>query len=87
MVKPGAQYAMPSLRLMTGLNVSLRILIISGCRLMASSVALAVLFKVVTEKVVILWDRDKHCCALTKMPGKNIISIGLLSRLFQDLKL
>ena len=51
-VKPNAQYAMPSLKLMTGLNVSLRILNISDYQLMVSSAVLAVLFKVLTEKVV-----------------------------------
>jgi hypothetical protein len=52
MVKQNVQYAMPPLRLMTGLNVSLRILKISGCQLMALSAVLVALSKVITEKVV-----------------------------------
>ena len=51
-VKPNAQHAMPPLRLTTGLNVSLRILKISSYQLMASSVVLVDLFKVLTGKVV-----------------------------------
>ncbi len=51
-VKPGVQYAVPPLGLTTGLNVSLRILKISGCQLMALSAVLVALSRVVTEKVV-----------------------------------
>jgi len=51
-VKPNAQYAMPPLRLMTGLNLCLRILKILDCRLMALSAVLVASSKVVTEKVV-----------------------------------
>ena len=50
-VKPNAQHAMPPLRLTTGLNVSLRILKISGCQLMALSAVVVDLSKVVTEIV------------------------------------
>ena len=50
--KPNAQHAMPPLRLMTGLNVSLRIQKISGFQLIASSAVLVALSKAVTEKVV-----------------------------------
>ena len=51
-MKPNAQCAMPPLKLMTGLNVSLRILNISGYQLMVLSAVLAVLFKVLTEIAV-----------------------------------
>jgi hypothetical protein len=52
MAKPGARYAVPPLKLITGLNVCLRILKIYGYQLMALSAVLVVLFKLVTEKVV-----------------------------------
>ena len=35
----------------------------------------------------VLWDRDQHGCALKKMPRKHIFRIGLLARLFQNLRL
>ena len=87
--KPNAQYAMPPLRLTTGLNVSLRILIISGYQLMALSAVLAVLFKVVTEKVVCTAGSGstRQCIESSKWQKTVSSDWAFWPDLFQDLKL
>jgi nucleoside-diphosphate-sugar epimerase len=39
------------------------------------------------SELFVLWDRDQLNIAINKMPRKSFVRLGLLARLFQDLKL